>query len=126
VKLIFDVIPAQAGIQKSQMSLRATKGIVAWIKFLMSFPRRRESREYLNELYSKFLYNFAYFKYFFWIPAFAGMTYSTFFEPCTSVKPRHDTIYYFAASAAATPSSASAFPLRPIIVARTNSFLVAN
>ncbi|WP_342270391.1 hypothetical protein [Rickettsia endosymbiont of Orchestes rusci] len=40
----------------------------------MSFPRRRESRKYLSELYSKFLYNFAYFKCFFWIPAFAGMT----------------------------------------------------
>ncbi len=40
----------------------------------VSFLRKQESREYLNELYSKFLYNFAYFKCFFWIPAFAGMT----------------------------------------------------
>ncbi|MCC8369029.1 MAG: hypothetical protein LN573_03005 [Rickettsia endosymbiont of Oxypoda opaca] len=46
-------------------SLRVTEGIVAWIEFSMSFPRKRESRKYLSELYSKFLYNFAYFKCFF-------------------------------------------------------------
>ncbi|WP_342270506.1 hypothetical protein [Rickettsia endosymbiont of Orchestes rusci] len=40
-------------------------------KCRMSFPRRRESRKYLSELYSKFLYNFVYFKCFFWILAFS-------------------------------------------------------
>ncbi len=62
----------------------------------MSFPRKRESREYLSGLYSKILYNFAYFKCFFWIPAFAGMTYSTFLEPCNNAgsTTRYDSETY--------------------------------
>jgi hypothetical protein len=52
----------------------------------MSFLRKQESREYLSELYSKFLYNFTYFKCFFWIPAFAGMTYITFFDPSNNAE----------------------------------------
>ncbi|WP_341793082.1 hypothetical protein [Rickettsia endosymbiont of Ceutorhynchus obstrictus] len=34
-------------------------------------PKGGNPEKYLNELYSKFLYNFAYFKCFFWIPTFS-------------------------------------------------------
>ncbi|WP_342270215.1 hypothetical protein [Rickettsia endosymbiont of Orchestes rusci] len=57
----------------------------------MSFPRFRchsraggNPEKYLSELYSKFLYKFVYFKYFFWILACAGMTSGIFLEPCNN------------------------------------------
>ncbi len=47
--------------------------------------------KYLSELYSKLLYNFVYFKYFFWIPAFAGMTTMILSSHATTpTKPRGD------------------------------------
>ncbi len=76
--------------KKCRMLFPPAANVVAWLKFSMSFPRRRESREHLNELYSKILYNFAYFKCFFWIPAYAGMTYGTFLELYKPVPPCHN------------------------------------